>query len=144
MPRCCSSAPPSSSASPRSLQARLPNVRDAGYRHHGARHRTSPDWPPRFDKHRFEAALRRLASKLQAAREAFIDFRDDERASSPVRLDPSEDAIDLLDELEAKANLLVLVPRGGFVEFLLRDPIDLEVFTTAADATPAPQAGRSR
>jgi hypothetical protein len=41
-----------------------------------------PDWPLRFDEHRYQAALRRLASKSDAAREAFIAFRDAELASS--------------------------------------------------------------
>ena len=45
-----------------------------------------PDWPGRFDEHRFEAALRRLANKPQAARDAFIAFRDAERASSPAKV----------------------------------------------------------
>ena len=44
-----------------------------------------PDWPARFDEHRYQAALRRLASKPPAAREAFIAFRDAELAALPAR-----------------------------------------------------------
>jgi predicted CXXCH cytochrome family protein len=44
-----------------------------------------PDWPSRFDAHRYEAALRRLASKPEPARAAFIAFRDAELAASSVR-----------------------------------------------------------
>jgi hypothetical protein len=44
-----------------------------------------PDWPARFDKHRYQAALRRLASKPPAARNAFIAFRDAELAVLPAR-----------------------------------------------------------
>jgi hypothetical protein len=40
-----------------------------------------PDWPERFNDHRYESALRRLASK-PAARDAFLAFRDAERAAS--------------------------------------------------------------
>jgi mono/diheme cytochrome c family protein len=43
-----------------------------------------PDWPSRFDDHRFDAALNRLTSKPAAAREAFIAFRDAERAQRVV------------------------------------------------------------
>jgi hypothetical protein len=39
-----------------------------------------PDWPSRFNDHRFTAALNRLNSKPAAARAAFIAFRDAERA----------------------------------------------------------------
>ena len=46
-----------------------------------------PDWPARFDAHRYEAALMRLAKKSQAARDAFIAFRDAELAASPAKLD---------------------------------------------------------
>jgi hypothetical protein len=44
-----------------------------------------PDWPMRFDEHRYQSALRRLASKSAAAREAFIAFRNAELASSSIR-----------------------------------------------------------
>jgi predicted CXXCH cytochrome family protein len=44
-----------------------------------------PDWPARFDEHRSQAALRRLASKPPAARDAFIAFRDAEQAALPAR-----------------------------------------------------------
>ncbi len=44
-----------------------------------------PDWPARFNEHRYQAALRRLASKPLAARDAFIAFRDAERAALPAR-----------------------------------------------------------
>jgi predicted CXXCH cytochrome family protein len=44
-----------------------------------------PDWPSRFDAHRYEAALRRLASKPAPARAAFIAFRDAELAASSAR-----------------------------------------------------------
>jgi len=40
-----------------------------------------PGWPARFDEHRYQAALRRLASKPPAARDAFIAFRDAELAA---------------------------------------------------------------
>lgn len=40
-----------------------------------------PDWPERFDDRRSQGALRRLA-KSPAARDAFIAFRDAERAAS--------------------------------------------------------------
>ena len=50
-----------------------------------------PDWPARFNERRFEAALRRLASKPQAARDAFIAFRDTElaalAANAPAKVD---------------------------------------------------------
>lgn len=45
-----------------------------------------PDWPARFDDHRYQAALMRLANKPPAAREAFIAFRDAELAS--MKSDP--------------------------------------------------------
>jgi hypothetical protein len=44
-----------------------------------------PGWPARFDEHRYQAALRRLASKPPAARDAFIAFRDAELAAQPAR-----------------------------------------------------------
>jgi|SRR6185369_5180119 len=44
-----------------------------------------PDWPARFDEHRYQAALRRLASKPPAARDAFIAFRDAELAALPAK-----------------------------------------------------------
>jgi len=37
-----------------------------------------PDWPSRFDEHKFNSALKRLAGKSDAARDAFIAFRDAE------------------------------------------------------------------
>lgn len=40
-----------------------------------------PDWPSRFDEHRFEAALRRLA-RTPPARDAFLAFRDAERSAT--------------------------------------------------------------
>jgi hypothetical protein len=40
-----------------------------------------PDWPARFDAHRFEAALGRLASKPDADRTIFVALRDAELAS---------------------------------------------------------------
>jgi cytochrome c5 len=39
------------------------------------------DWPARFDNHRFEVALKRLSSKPEADRAAFIAFRDAELAT---------------------------------------------------------------
>ena len=39
-----------------------------------------PDWPARFNEHRYESALKRLASK-PAARDAFLAFRDAERGA---------------------------------------------------------------
>ena len=44
-----------------------------------------PDWPARFDEHRYQAALKRLASKPPAARDAFIAFRDAELAALPAK-----------------------------------------------------------
>jgi hypothetical protein len=50
-----------------------------------------PDWPARFDEHRYQAALRRLASKPPAARDAFLAFRDAELSSpsakAPAKVD---------------------------------------------------------
>ena len=43
-----------------------------------------PDWPSRFDEHKYQAALKRLASKSDAARDTFIAFRDAELAA-PAR-----------------------------------------------------------
>jgi hypothetical protein len=40
-----------------------------------------PDWPSRFNEQRFASALRRLASKPEPARAAFIAFRDAELAA---------------------------------------------------------------
>jgi hypothetical protein len=37
-----------------------------------------PDWPSRFDEHKFASALKRLAGKSDAARDAFVAFRDAE------------------------------------------------------------------
>jgi hypothetical protein len=37
-----------------------------------------PDWPSRFDDHKFGSALKRLASKSDAARDTFIAFHDAE------------------------------------------------------------------
>ena len=45
-----------------------------------------PDWPARFDEHRYESALSRLTKKSAAARDAFIAFRDAERRGSPATL----------------------------------------------------------
>jgi hypothetical protein len=45
----------------------------------------TPDWPARFDDHKYQAALMRLATKSDAARDAFIAFRDAELAASPAR-----------------------------------------------------------
>jgi cytochrome c5 len=42
-----------------------------------------PDWPARFDEHRYQAALMRLAKKPPAVRNAFIAFRDAELAATP-------------------------------------------------------------
>lgn len=44
-----------------------------------------PDWPMRFDEHRYQSALMRLAKKSPAARDAFIAFRDAELAASPAK-----------------------------------------------------------
>src|SRR5262245_25767911 len=41
-----------------------------------------PDWPSRFDEHKFASALKRLAGKSDAARDAFIAFHDAEVAAS--------------------------------------------------------------
>jgi hypothetical protein len=46
-----------------------------------------PDWPARFDDHRYETALNRLARKPAAARDAFIAFRDAERAAPATKPD---------------------------------------------------------
>ena len=40
-----------------------------------------PDWPTRFDEHRFKSALARLSKQSDAARDAFIAFRDAELAA---------------------------------------------------------------
>jgi hypothetical protein len=46
-----------------------------------------PDWPSRFTEQRFETALRRLAKAPPASRDAFLAFRDAERAAvDPVQL----------------------------------------------------------
>jgi hypothetical protein len=42
-----------------------------------------PDWPARFDDHRFEAALRRLAKKPAAAPAALVALRKAERPDPP-------------------------------------------------------------
>ena len=44
-----------------------------------------PDWPSRFDEHRFASALRRLEKKPEPARSAFIAFRDAELAATVAR-----------------------------------------------------------
>ena len=44
-----------------------------------------PDWPSRFDDHKYQTALKRLAGKSDAARDAFIAFRDAELAASPAK-----------------------------------------------------------
>jgi predicted CXXCH cytochrome family protein len=44
-----------------------------------------PGWPARFDEHRFESALRRLATKPEPARTVFTAFRDAELAASSPR-----------------------------------------------------------
>ena len=44
-----------------------------------------PDWPARFDEHKFKAALMRLASKSAAARDTFIAFRDAELAAPSAK-----------------------------------------------------------
>ena len=41
-----------------------------------------PDWPTRFNDHRFASALGRLQSKSESASAAFLAFRDAERATS--------------------------------------------------------------
>ena len=43
-----------------------------------------PDWPARFDDHKYKAALMRLSSKGNAARDAFIAFRDAELAAAKL------------------------------------------------------------
>ena len=40
-----------------------------------------PDWPARFDDHKYKSALGRLSGKSAAARDAFIAFRDAELAA---------------------------------------------------------------
>jgi hypothetical protein len=42
-----------------------------------------PDWPGRFDAHRFASAAARLAKKSEPARMAFLAFRDAELAAAP-------------------------------------------------------------
>jgi predicted CXXCH cytochrome family protein len=44
-----------------------------------------PDWPSRFNEQRFGSALRRLGSKPEPARAAFIAFRDAELAAASDR-----------------------------------------------------------
>src|SRR5262245_25267567 len=41
-----------------------------------------PDWPSRFDDHKYKSALGRLSGKGAAAREAFIAFHDAELAAA--------------------------------------------------------------
>ena len=41
-----------------------------------------PDWPARFDDHKYKAALMRLSSKGNAARDAFVAFREAELAAA--------------------------------------------------------------
>src|SRR6185436_7486792 len=41
-----------------------------------------PDWPARFDDHKYKAALGRLSGKGPAARDAFIAFHDAELAAA--------------------------------------------------------------
>ena len=43
-----------------------------------------PDWPARFDDHKYKAALMRLSSKGNAARDAFIAFREAELAAAKL------------------------------------------------------------
>lgn len=45
-----------------------------------------PDWPSRFDDHKFKSALARLSGKSDAARDAFIAFRDAELAAPAAKL----------------------------------------------------------
>ena len=44
-----------------------------------------PDWPSRFDEHKFSSALKRLAGKSDAARDAFIAFRDAELKANAAK-----------------------------------------------------------
>lgn len=44
-----------------------------------------PDWPSRFDEHKYNSALKRLANQSDAARDAFIAFRDAELAASSAK-----------------------------------------------------------
>jgi hypothetical protein len=41
-----------------------------------------PDWPSRFDDHKYKSALGRLSGKGDAARDAFIAFRNAELAAA--------------------------------------------------------------
>jgi hypothetical protein len=41
-----------------------------------------PDWPSQFDDHKYQAAAMRLSSKSASARDAFVAFRDAERAAT--------------------------------------------------------------
>jgi hypothetical protein len=41
-----------------------------------------PDWPSRFDEHKYKSALARLSGKGDAARDAFIAFRKAELAAA--------------------------------------------------------------
>jgi hypothetical protein len=45
-----------------------------------------PDWPSRFNEHRYESALMRLTKKSAAARDAFLAFRDGERRGDAATL----------------------------------------------------------
>lgn len=89
--------PPAAPADPRAATRRA--AHDALAEHCGACHEghrstndkalaafdlDRPDWPGRFDEHRYEAALRRLAYKPAPARAAFVAFRDAERATAPA------------------------------------------------------------
>lgn len=44
-----------------------------------------PDWPSRFDEHKYNSALKRLANQSDAARDTFIAFREAELAASSAK-----------------------------------------------------------
>jgi hypothetical protein len=44
-----------------------------------------PDWPSRFDDHKYKSALKRLANQSDAARDTFIAFREAELAASSAK-----------------------------------------------------------
>jgi hypothetical protein len=44
-----------------------------------------PDWPSRFDDHKYKSALKRLANQSDKARDTFIAFREAELAASAAK-----------------------------------------------------------
>jgi hypothetical protein len=60
---------------------------------------------------------------------ALVAERDHDGARGPsASSSPSEDAVDLGDELQTQAGTLALVPDRGFLELRLRDRLDAKIF----------------